>query len=735
MWIANNESFMKTYIIMLLAFLVTRVSAQNSTDWFVFKPNTITQNNAIDMSSWLDKPAGKHGFLQMKGKDYAFEDGTPVKFWGVNIASQKPFVDSAEAKHWTKFIAGYGINAVRFHKFTWDATDGIRSTQITDANWKNFDFFCNELRQAGIYYSWSHIYGHRVMPADSSKLLAYSEIKNTKFPWSHLNSSTASLVNFAEDLQAINIELTVNMLNHINFKTGLRYADDPALNFIELQNEDNIFWSAIEETLKQTPTYRALLCKKFSLWLKEKYGTSENFLKAWNNEGLPPGETLQQQNIYPIPNHGYFTFENDKAANAAKPVPMNVTDRATFLYEEQLRFYQRFTKAIRATGYKGVIVSSCWQAGSGLSHLYNLHTDYITGPIDRHNYFGGGEGHQLKTGKFDNTAMLTHPGSGLLSTGFQQVNNRPFQVSEWMELIPTEWVAESAPIVAMYGMGLQGWDASYSFAMDYSAFTPTIQSHGVYNVTSPTQLSLYPALAAMIYRSDIKEGKPVINRNTNISDLKKGQVLVNEKVAQGFDVKSFSSDAPQQVMGVGPVTLSFDDDRAALNQGWQQYIDSSKKIVQSNTGQLLWDYAGKGFFSINTNGTQGVVGFTNNKKIQLQNIQLQTSNTFAVILATSLDKKLGLDSCKRILITTIARAKNTGMEFSADTSALTSLGIAPILLEPVNVKVKLKRNARAILHLLDHSGNRTGQKIPFKNGVLSLQGSGFKSIYYEVVFE
>ena len=58
-------------------------------------------------------------------------------------------------------MAGYGINAVRFHKFTWDATDEIRSTQIMDANRKNFDFFCNELRQAGIYYSWSHIYGHR----------------------------------------------------------------------------------------------------------------------------------------------------------------------------------------------------------------------------------------------------------------------------------------------------------------------------------------------------------------------------------------------------------------------------------------------------------------------------------------------------------------------------------------------------------------------------------------------
>ena len=591
------------------------------------------------------------------------------------------------------------------------------------------------MRKAGIYYSWSHIYGHRLLQADSARVLAYSEIKNTSFPWSHLNGSTASLVNFAEDLQAINIELTLNMLNHINPNTGLRYADDPALNFIELQNEDNIFWAAIEETLKQTPTYRALLCKKFSMWLQQKYGTQQNLIKAWGNQGLPAGETLQQQNIYPIPNHGYFSYENDKAADAGKPIPINVLDRAAFLYQEQLKFYQRFTKAIRATGYKGVIVGSCWQAGSGLTHLYNLHSDYMVGAIDRHNYFGGGQGHELKTGKFDNTAMLTHPGSGLLSTGFQQVNNRPFQLSEWMELIPTEWVAESAPIIAIYGMGLQGWDASYSFAMDNSAFTPTIQSHGIYNVTTPTQLSLYPALAAIIYRGDVSEGKPIINRNTNISDSKKGIVTINEKVAQGFDVKSFSLAAPQQVLGIGPVTLSFDDDKAALNKDWQQYLDTALKIVTANTGQLQWDYASKGYFSVNTAGTQGIVGFSNNKLIQLQNIQLQSNNPFAIVLVTSLDKKQGLNKCQRILITTMARAKNTGMEFNPDTTALTNLGKAPILLEPVDVIITLTRKELPTVYVLDHGGNRTGQTIPVYNNVVMLDGKKQQAIYYEIVYE
>ncbi len=284
-------------------------------------------------------------------------------------------------------------------------------------------------------------------------------------------------------------------------------------------------------------------------------------------------------------------------------------------------------------------------------------------------------------------------------------------------------------------MGLQGWDASYSFAMDNSAFTPTIQSHGIYNVTTPTQLSLYPALAAIIYRGDVSEGKPIINRNTNISDSKKGIVTINEKVAQGFDVKSFSLAAPQQVLGIGPVTLSFDDDKAALNKDWQQYLDTALKIVTANTGQLQWDYASKGYFSVNTAGTQGIVGFSNNKLIQLQNIQLQSNNPFAIVLVTSLDKKQGLNKCQRILITTMARAKNTGMEFNPDTTALTNLGKAPILLEPVDVIITLTRKELPTVYVLDHGGNRTGQTIPVYNNVVMLDGKKQQAIYYEIVYE
>ena len=705
--------------------------------WFPFQPHDYYKTENLNLKDWLDAPAGKHGFVQMRGKDLVFENGKPIKFWGTNINGNNPFTSQEKAHDWARFLAKFGINGVRFHKFTWDATDGIHSTQLAPDKWKLFDYFSNTLREKGIYYGWSPIYGHRVQPADSTRLLAYSEVVNIDLPWSHLNGSTAALVNFAEDLQALNIELVVNMLNHVNPHTGLRYADDPALAFVEFQNEDNIFWGAIERTLEQTPTYRALLCRKFSDWLQAKYGTQEELEKAWDNKGIAVGESLSQRNIYPDPNHGFFSREYQKSIAEKRPVEQHVLDKLNFLFEEQAKFYDKFLEAVRAIGYKGTIVGSCWQAGTGLSHLYNLYADYQVGIIDRHNYFGGGTGHNLKTGKMTNASMLSQIGSGLLGTGLQQVSDRPFALSEWMSLIPSEWTAESAPIIAAYGMGLHGWDASFSFAIDQPAYTPTIQTPpwgGVYNVTTPTQLALYPALAMMIYRNDIDEGETVVDRKVNFEALETGSRVFDEQVIQDHDRKVFKSNFPIEAMAAGKVTLTFTDDDGPdeIND-----LDAFKKDngIVSNTGQLFWTEENQGHFTINSNGTKGLVGFAKNKNIDLDNFSIKTDNDFAVILVSSMDPSRGLEEADRLLITTMARAKNSGMEYNEDKTELLDIGDAPLLVESVNVELTLPEGREFEVHILDHVGNRTGKYLKNSGRTILINGGETKAIYYEVVFK
>lgn len=703
-------------------------------DWFPFLPENSYEPGLIGMQSWLDAPAGNHGFVQMENENLRFEDGTPIKFWGTNINGSNVFSEKKKAENFVEFLAKYGINAVRFHKFTWGAYDGVHSTRMDEQKFENLDYFQFKLREKGIYYGWSHIYGHRVLPGDSSQLLAYSEIKNLEYPWAHLNGSTAGLVNFAPDLQDLNIALTLDMLNHVNPHTGLRYADDPALAFVEFQNEDNIFWSAIEKSLEQAPTYRALLCRQFSAWLLEKYATQEKLETAWGKENIPEDESLDKMNLYPQPNHGLFSRTYEAALKEDRRMDRHVLDKMRFLYEKQMEFYEKFEKAVRDTGYKGVIVASCWQAGSGPSHLYNLHADYAVGMIDRHNYFGGGAGgHGLKTGIVKNNSMLEEPGSGLLSAGMQQVADRPFSFSEWMSLVPNQWTAEAAPIIAVYGMGLQGWDASFSFATDIPGFSPLLESdrHGVYNATSPLHIGLYPALARMIHRNDITESPVIGTRNVHVPSLEKGILGFEERVDQGYDDKRFSGSVSSKTLVIGRMPVKFTDTlQETMIPDLSAYHDEHGKSVISITNELFWSYGEKKYFTINTAATKGIVGFIPNKEIKLDDWEITSDNPFAVVLITSLSRDKGLNETDKILLITVAKARNSGMEYNDTGDLLLTKGTSPLLLEPVNLTLGIPDAAKYRVEILDHDGRSTGLFLPIDKGKVEIAGAESKSMYY-----
>jgi len=728
--------FTSVIFMLFIASFVYAQDAPNTTEnWFPFSPHYKTAQGVFDLADWLDAPAGKHGFLQFDNENLVFEDGTPVKLWGTNICSSRPFVSNATADSFATFLAHYGHNAVRFHKFSWHAYQKNISTDLDLEKFDRFDYFQFALRDKGIYYGWSHIYGHRVQPGDSSKMVAYSEIKNLNYPWSHLNGSTASLVNFAPDLQDLSIELTVNMLNHKNPYTGLRYADDPALAFIEFQNEDNIFWGAIGKALEQAPTYRAMLCRQFSKWLAEKYGTQKALEKAWGTDNIPAGETLAKQNIFPNPNHGLFSWDYETAIQENRPMQRHILDKMTFLYETQLAFYKKFEKAIRDTGYKGVLVGSCWQAGSGISHYYNLAADHAVGMIDRHNYFGAA-GHQLVTGEVKNSAMITRPGSGLLSTGLQQFADRPFSFSEWMAKVPNEWTAESAPLIAVYGMGLQGWDASFSFATDIPRFSRLLESewHGLYNATSPLHMGLYPVLARMVYRGDVTESPVMATRNVHLPSLADGKLGFVDLVKQGYDDKDFSGSVSPETIAIGrfpaQLTKEFEETHIPdLSAYWDK-----DKIVKSVTGELQWHYADNGYAMINTASTKGMIGFAEGEKIKIDDWELTCDNAFAVILATVLDKQGTLQTADRILITAVARARNTGMEYEYKDGKtfLTTKGDMPLLLEPVKAEIKINSKKKFTVTVLDHDGIKTAQQLKVNKGMFKIDGEQYKTMYYLV---
>ena len=695
-------------------------------DWFAFKPAKEVVPGVIDMDRWLDGPAGKHGGVRIVKDGFAFEDGAPVKFWGVNLSYAASAPDHATADFTAARFAKYGVNAVRMHKFSYPTGQGGIGDPNDSTAWDakgldRLDYFASKLKEHGVYFGWSHTYGLKVVPGDRKRLLAYDEIEK------NLKGNTYAFMNFAEDVQDLMIEKVVNLLKHKNPYTGKTYAEEPALCYIELQNEDDIFFYTSEKAFNACPTYKKHFLERFAAWLKDRYGSREKLKEAWG-DALHTGETLADADVALQLNPWFFG--EDHLPGQKGGARRRLLDTAAFLHDVQDRFYGRFVKAIRDAGYKGPLNGSPWQAPAMLPHYYNLNSDYKVGYIDRHNYFDGNGPEMF-------ASMLTKPGSGYLGSGLQQVVDRPFGLSEWIHVYPNVYAAEGPAIVAAYGMGLQGWDASYEFQSqaDRRVFDDTAGGFpwGVWEADTPTSLGQFPTLARMIDRGDVKEGEVISTRRVSPADLAEGKFSFSDKVEQKGDVKTFGGSVPPESLAAGRVVVEFTD-KSQPSQIPDMKTYRHGSVIESTTGQLAWDTSDRGFFTVNTAGTKAVVGFTDGKEQTLGDVKVQLDTPFASLFLTALEPGADLASGKRALISVMARESNTGFTYFGPDKRVLKNGGPPILLEPVKATVTIANRPIASVNVLDHDGRRTGRTLPVTDGRFTLDGAKDKAIYYEVVF-
>jgi hypothetical protein len=678
--------------------------------------------SALGFENWLEKPAGQRGGVRMKENRFVFDDGTPVKLWGTNLSYRECAPEKKNAELTAARFAKWGVNTVRLHKPFGPGWEGIGDerdgTKLTEKGLAQMDYFMARLREHGVYYGLSHTFGYRIRPGNRARYLAYDEIQ------SGLGGNTYALINFAEDAQDLMIEMVVGALKHRNPHTGRTWADDPALAYIELQNEDDIFFFTTENALSKCPTYRNDLVRRFSEWLKAKYATQEALAKAWPG-ALATGETIEARNIAVQGNPWFMGDGLPKQPGGART---RLLDNAAFFHDVQNRFYGKFVKAIRATGYQGPLCGSPWQAPPMVPHYYNLRSDYLVGWIDRHNYFGGG----LRD------TMLSRPGSGYLGTGLQQVADRPFGISEWIHVYPSLYSADGPVLCAAYGMGLQGWGASFEFqsASSHGAWGERVGNFpwGVWNADVPTQLGQYPLLARMVVRGDVREAPVISSRKVSLQELRQGKFGFTDKVEQQGDFKKFDGAVPPEALAAGRVVIEFTEapEPSTLPDMKKYEIG---KVITSQTGQLRWDYSGQGFFTIDTPGTKAVVGFAEGRRQKLGDVTLTLQCPYASLLLTAAGKDESLVTAKTALLSAVARNCNTGFKVLTFDDRVLDNGGGPILLEPVKATIHLAARRIAAVQVLDHDGKRTGRTLEIQDGVFSIDGARDKALYYEIVFQ
>jgi len=410
-------------------------------------------------------------------------------------------------------------------------------------------------------------------------------------------------------------------------------------------------------------------------------------------------------------------------------------DYIRFLAELQRGYYERRQQRLRELGYNAVTVTTAWKAGGPAASAGNLWTDDAMDAIDRHNYFGGGAGgHDITAGSVSNDTHMNKAGRGILSSGFWQVEDKPFIMTEWTQKPPNQWKAEIAPLFAFYGMGLQGWDASYHFAASRAFMGNGWPGMRSYVTCTPHYIGQFPALAFAIYNNHFKEGEIISARRLSTGDIFAGtDKLQQEFGPTGYDENELLAhgDTPVEALAIGRVTLKIGDDLEPSYIGQlSAYWDQRSQTIRSSTGQLTWDYGSK-IVTVHSEKTQGVIGFAGGRTFDLPGVTVRVGRTpFVSLLFTPLDNRPLIES-GHILITAMAQDKQLGTVYNEDGTKLIETGGPPLFLEPVQAILTFKGAPLTSVNVVDVYGVPAARQVERTGNSFEIDGR-YATYYYHV---
>lgn len=672
------------------------------------------RGTALDMSFLLEKPAGKHGFLRTRGEHFVFEDGTPAAFFGVNIVASANFPSKKDAEWMAELLSQIGCNLTRHHHMDAPWTNrnifgnGPTTRRLDPESLDRFDYLVAQLQKRGIYQYFDLLVHRKITAQDG---IAHFE---------ELEAGLKIHGEFVPELIALQKEYATQLLTHQNPYTGKRYADDPAVVFVGIHNEDSLFYRASgdgEWSLK-SDFYRSLWKTFFNTWLLDRFGDRKTLENRWkpkkpNRQGLRKEEGPEKGTVEPVTTWRDGSFEKYSEGR--------IRDNFYFDFTLQRTYYQQMKEHLRTLGYKGLICGSNHWVDIPADLYLNAQLDFV----DRHAYFAhpsGGWGYKPEV-TFEPSAMVRNSRLGLLGDlAARRVKGKPFVVSEWQTSAPNDYRIEGLPLMAAY-CRLQGWSA-VQFAFSHQDHFPDILSNNFDIHNQPAQLAAWPLAALLFHRGDVQEAPEGF-----FDELSDAEVLSPSSRAQ----------VPPALVALVKTGVSFTGKKPSKKtppKVWETRL--LRDPLVSKTGELSWDRK-KGLFRVVTARTQGFVGFTDGKKEVFPAFEAQIDNPFALLFISALDGEKPLREAKRWLCFAAANAVNSGQEVHADGNRLTNPGDAPILAEALVGRLFLKappKVKQVTVYPLSPSGVRGKPLKTERKGntlIVPLKVQS-KALHYEVVF-
>ena len=663
-------------------------------DWCVFPwTNAVTDGSILDFSGIIsrDVPAGKFGFAKV-GADghFVFADDPekkPRRFVGGNLCFDANFLSKEQVLKAVRDFKVRGWNTIRFHHIdvtiTKDEWNGIwtRRTypEISPAKLDLLDFLAAECKKAGIYVTF-----------DLYAMGCLGSCEGFEKP---LNSNTIkAIVPLHKPAEDLWFKRAMEIFDHENPYTGVKWKDEPQVLFITLMNEDSIasvWWGAKE-----------MYIQKFKEWA------------ALN--GVNP---------------------DVKDYNASR-------DFAEFLYEVKATANRRMSKRLRDAGVKTLISGGNWW--DNMAQVFEREELDV---VDNHQYADHpqGSGYQKLPFHQNNTADV-HSGHPTYATPIMMAPTRifgkPFTVTEYNYCNPNQWRAEGGLMMGAYA-SLQDWDGLYRFAWSHSKANmfKACPTKGFDIVTDPIGQLTERQVVLLFGRGDVSPA-----RNAFAYGVSKADGMGNglgDMWAKGLFPHPFTQLAYTSRLG------SF-----AAQNGVQKPALSVTKVYSSATRGQIPKFPGegtsdtgeieistkKGHLTVASERSAGVCAVD---KVDLVAGPLAVTGVtaFCSISASSMDGA-PLEGSRRILLFHITNIRNTGMTFlSPKAHDLSSWGTLPYLAKTGEAKITLRNsNAGLKVYALAADGTRL-REVPatYANGAYTFmvriaagEGANAPTMAYEM---
>jgi hypothetical protein len=588
----GRRSFVATLTIsndaVIIPTVAERFGLENESAWPV---NVLDWTRApVDLSflNAPEKPAGKHGFLNVAKDRMVFADGTPARFWGTNVGAYSLFstLSHEAVKRQARRLSELGFNLVRLHHIDSDWVrpnvfiNGASNTQkLDDASLDRLDWWIKCLEDEGIYI-WFDLHDGRQLKS-GDRIDDFAEISKGK-PAADLMGYNYVNTSIQEAMQRFN----ESYVNHVNRYVGLRYKDDPAVIAVLVTNENDVTYHFGNALLpdKNVPHETALYMAQAEAFAAEK--------------GLPKDETWR-------------SWEQGSSK--------------LFLNDLEHKFNVKMIGQLRSLGVKSPIVTTSTWGGNPLSSLPSLTDGDI---VDAHSY--------ADVGALEANPLYTPNLIDWIAAA--QIIDHPLSVTEWNAdpfPVPDRHVL---PLYVAGAADFQGWGALMQFAYSQEPLDHPGKVGNWEASTDPALIATLPAAALLYRRHDVQEAR------TSYVFAPSSEQLFDHLISPGNAIALRTAAEKGKLRIALPAVRELPWLKASqIPQNAKVITDPQQALIASNadeaisdTGELRRNWE-QGTNVIDTPRTQAAMGWIGGKTISLSDVDVDVTTRNATVAVQSLD--------------------------------------------------------------------------------------------------